>query len=588
MALRAVGLVVCLSAAGATALGNATGPPEGVAGDCGSDSSSGSGTDECCAKHHSSCDEVQRNCPLGVGGTALFNYYHMHYCVLSDFPWVSMIILIAWLAVIFWLLASTADNFFVVQLDTLSTELHLPPAAAGVTLLALGNSAPDVFSDLAAVQNNDDFALALGELMGASMFLTTIVLGAVVLVATRDGGVCRVDPAPFVRDVSVFFVALLAVLFFSITKGSVSLAESFVVLAIYAVYVAVVVLVSRAQERKEALLLPTDHDPEEVPTSSRSSSQWERARSPVSSRASRVVALLKADSATSVPQSERDAGPACVGLDWEPEAGLLGGALFAVQYPFSVMRWLSIPSADGEWDRRRRTLCAIAPVGAVCVVFLDFSGNWQDGSPADGFRQTVGSSSFPFVGIPLIAAALLGLVVWVSSNDEALPRWHLFLVVVAFASTIAWLDLIGNECVAVIEVLGTITGITATDAGHSILGVTVLAWANSIGDLVADTAIARAGLAHMGVAGVFGAPLLTCCLGLGLATVVAAGSDASHSVDSKLNPEIVTSYAFLACSLLGSMAVIVASKFRVPRHYAYFLFCLYAAYMAASVTVVLS
>ena len=58
----------------------------------------------------------------------------------------------------------------------------LTPATAGITLLALGNSAPDVFSDLAAVKNADDFALAIGELMGASMFLTTVRLAILPLI----------------------------------------------------------------------------------------------------------------------------------------------------------------------------------------------------------------------------------------------------------------------------------------------------------------------------------------------------------------------------------------------------------------------
>ena len=74
----------------------------------------------------------------------------------------------------------------------MSEEFRLTPATAGITLLALGNSSPDVFSDLAAVQSAKDFALAIGELMGASMFLTTVVLGAVILFSTQEGKACEV------------------------------------------------------------------------------------------------------------------------------------------------------------------------------------------------------------------------------------------------------------------------------------------------------------------------------------------------------------------------------------------------------------
>eukprot|EP01065_Artemidia_motanka_P049414 TRINITY_DN8177_c4_g1_i1.p1 TRINITY_DN8177_c4_g1~~TRINITY_DN8177_c4_g1_i1.p1 ORF type:complete len:593 (+),score=103.32 TRINITY_DN8177_c4_g1_i1:248-2026(+) len=561
---------------------------------CGSNSQSGSGTDECCQQHHGSCAEVTENCPLGVGGTSLFNYYHLYYCTMADYQWLAAVILVVWLFVIFSLLASTADNFFVSQLETMSAELRLPPAAAGVTLLALGNSSPDVFSDIAAVQNDDDFAMALGELMGASMFLTTVVLGAVTLVATRDGEECTVAGRNFVRDVSVFVVALVAVLLFSVTDGSISLAESFVVIAIYAVYVSIVVLVSRNEsDEAEGADLDKEHliavpDPERHSAHSLVSTPSQR-NDHAQERASRVVALLRDDRSQTVPVTEREQSQEgdvrCVGLDWESDTSLISKIIFVAEYPFSWMRWLSICSSDGEWDVRRRVMNCIAPMGAVCVVFLDFSGNWQSGSPADGFTQKIGGA--PVVAIPLAIAAAFGVVVAFCTNNTDLPSWHLLLVLAGFVSTVAWLDLIGNECVAVVEVLGTILGITSTDAGHSIMGVTIIAWANSIGDLVADTAVARAGLPHMGVAGVFGAPLLTCCLGLGLSTVIAASSSSSHTVDSKVNAEVTTSYIFLGVSLLGSMAVITLNKFRVPRYYAYFLFALYAAYMTVSVVVVL-
>ena len=75
----------------------------------------------------------------------------------------------------------------------------------------------------------------------------------------------------------------------------------------------------------------------------------------------------------------------------------------------------------------------------------------------------------------------------------------------------------------------------------------VLAWANSIGDFVADTAVARAGRPKMGVSSTFGSPLLTACLGLGFATVIASAS--TGSVTSHINGEIRMSYIFLGISL---------------------------------------
>jgi len=73
-----------------------------------------------------------------------------------------------WLLILISLLASTADNFFVIQLgfhsfsnfslsvikhkiETISAKLSLPDDVAGVTLLAMGNGAPDVFTALSGI-----------------------------------------------------------------------------------------------------------------------------------------------------------------------------------------------------------------------------------------------------------------------------------------------------------------------------------------------------------------------------------------------------------------------------------------------------
>ena len=53
-----------------------------------------------------------------------------------------------------------------------------------------------------------------------------------------------------------------------------------------------------------------------------------------------------------------------------------------------------------------------------------------------------------------------------------------------------------------------------------ILGLTVLAIGNSVGDWVADTAVARAGKPGMGIASCYGSPLLNDVLGLSIALIV--------------------------------------------------------------------
>ena len=72
---------------------------------------------------------------------------------------------------------------------------------AGVTILAFGNGAPDIFTSLAGISNRRP-ELVFGELFGAGIFVTTAVAGAV----------CWVKPfhvmeRPFLRDVTFYIAA---------------------------------------------------------------------------------------------------------------------------------------------------------------------------------------------------------------------------------------------------------------------------------------------------------------------------------------------------------------------------------------------
>lgn len=83
------------------------------------------------------------------------NYLRLPFCELhgSGANGGAVIILIVWLLVLFVALGTTAEDFFCPSLAVISTTLGLSDNVAGVTFLALGNGAPDIFSVYAGVVN---------------------------------------------------------------------------------------------------------------------------------------------------------------------------------------------------------------------------------------------------------------------------------------------------------------------------------------------------------------------------------------------------------------------------------------------------
>lgn len=57
------------------------------------------------------------------------------------------------LALLFRVIARASDDFFSCILSQISQDLGLPPRLAGVTLLALGNGAPDLSASIEAVKS---------------------------------------------------------------------------------------------------------------------------------------------------------------------------------------------------------------------------------------------------------------------------------------------------------------------------------------------------------------------------------------------------------------------------------------------------
>jgi hypothetical protein len=119
--------------------------------------------------------------------------------------------------VVFAALTLSAEQFFAPAVGNFAAWLRLSDDVAGATLLAFGNGAPDFFTQVAAITHGKsvDLPLALGEGVGAGMYVSCFCLGVAILVSPGGGGVA-VPTGPFVRDVIgylggfvIFFIAAM-------------------------------------------------------------------------------------------------------------------------------------------------------------------------------------------------------------------------------------------------------------------------------------------------------------------------------------------------------------------------------------------
>lgn len=141
-------------------------------------------------------------------------------------------------------LGSTADSYLSPALERISDKLSCSQSLAGVTLLALGNGAPDIFAAIAAggdSEGNGDIMLSVSALIGSSFFITTVVMYLAVSASAPDQKI-RVTRHFFTRDLiflNITMVYLLVIMFF-IKKITFVVSAGFI--AIYFIFVFIVVI----------------------------------------------------------------------------------------------------------------------------------------------------------------------------------------------------------------------------------------------------------------------------------------------------------------------------------------------------------
>jgi K+-dependent Na+/Ca+ exchanger-like protein len=148
-----------------------------------------------------------------------------------------LLVYILILALAFYLLAIICDEFFVPALDEISKRLKLPSDVAGATFMAVGSSAPELFTALFAVfrPGGEHADMGAGTIVGSAIFNILVIIGAAAMIKRA-----KLTWQPIVRDVFFYSISIIMLLVF-FWDSVITLMEALYFLALYLIYLVAVV-----------------------------------------------------------------------------------------------------------------------------------------------------------------------------------------------------------------------------------------------------------------------------------------------------------------------------------------------------------
>ncbi len=144
---------------------------------------------------------------------------------------VSALIDVFALLVSFYALARITDEYFVSSLEMIAKRNNMPSDIAGATLMAMGSSAPELFTSLLALVKTVDLGdLGAGTIVGSAVFNVLVIIGVSAIVTK-----VVLTWQPVLRDL-LFYVITIGILYMVFHDGWISLGEAWILVAFYVVY----------------------------------------------------------------------------------------------------------------------------------------------------------------------------------------------------------------------------------------------------------------------------------------------------------------------------------------------------------------
>eukprot|EP00298_Acanthocystis_sp_HF-20_P008231 c17559_g2_i1.p1 GENE.c17559_g2_i1~~c17559_g2_i1.p1 ORF type:complete len:404 (+),score=169.92 c17559_g2_i1:156-1367(+) len=392
------------------------------------------------------------------------------------------------------------------------------------------------------------------------MFIVSVVAGGVLFGA---GGIRA--RFPLLRDM-MMYVTIVAIVLLLIDRNALELATGICLLIYYMIFVVVAYwgdrsLLKRMRTTKGELnveMLEENHQTEVL------NKEYRLSRSGYT-----FGTLLDHLSNRPNNNTEAPAQKTVIGFF----AGGLKQILNWIESPFILLRELTIVKcAKDDWsvDNQSRIKATLAVLFTPLLI-----ATWQ------GFL-------FEFVGPCPLAVILIACNIPIAAlfaatcpTDEP-PHYSLLMIFLGFFSAAIWVNLFANELIDLLTTIGRILSISEV-----VMGATILAWGNCIGDLTSDILLAKNKREGMAITACFAGPMFNLLIGVGFGIII-------KSINNKINTQIQTNILISFSFLIGTVVLLLAIAFgmgklsgqrgnRLPKAVAFVLWSIYACYFISMI-----
>ena len=552
------------------------------------------------------CKFVKDNCFFSY-----FSLLEFNYCTINNNTWLTYILLIIILILCFYFLSSTGNDYLAPALGIISEKLNLSQNLAGLTLLALGNQAPDVIvAFVAGEDENEGVETSLGSLLGGGFIVVAIVLSTVVMY----GKEVTVVPANFLRDIGVYFIALCYVCLLGYFE-KIYLWQSFVFFLFYIIYVIICFVMdkkkteeiennikfsilqeSTAKSFKVKLFDNTMHEESSINEESKEDDENQLKNSNSSFDIEKIIKksfFHKKAKGTNEQYKTDDTFEGEMKLYSKFKYGIVRHYLnskestwksmslpqkflFAfVDFPMNIVRDATIPPYEvSKWKRSFFILQPITIPLFLIVMFNQYKNVY-----------THWIISLIILGILLVICVIF----YRKTYRTSLPNCEWILLSSAFVLSILWLWCVTN---ILLDMIVTAKLLFPSNIPQSFLSMTILACGNSLPDFIVNCSLARTGYAEMALSGSIGAPAFGILMGFGLSLsrrlfnmnyIKKKGSFEVFDLfkfNDNLNKKILTDA--LICIFTMLLVLIImgsAMQFKIGRPVSYFGYAIYSFFV---------